>query len=151
MEGRQSNTLGVIGKDPVNFVGSDHGRRQAVATQVEQKATLKGKDVSAQARRRPAANLAAGDAMKRCSISRPPRRRCSPRPASSTTIRPIRQPLWVVQTRFYWKQHFAARQTLAIVHGYTPISGGLQYSQGGAEGPDKDLAKRYCIDPASPG
>ena len=152
LEDLQGGDLGTIGTDPVNFVGfttTVDGKR--VATKVEQKAMLHGKDVSALVRAAGLPlNLASNDGtallQKLPSAKRAPLVKAGLIDGDNE----YPAPLWTVQTRFYWTQHFTAGKTLTIEHSYTPVTGGLQYSQGiEGRGPDPELVKLYCIDPGT--
>ncbi len=150
LEDLQGEAYGTIGADPVNFVGfTTTVDGQRVAATVEQKAMLHGKDVSALVRAAGLPlNLAANDGtgllQKLPSAKRAPLVKAGLIDGDNE----YPAPLWTVQTRFYWTQHFPAGKTLTIEHSYTPVSGGLQYSQGvDGKGPDPDLVKLYCIDP----
>jgi hypothetical protein len=143
----QQGDYGTLGKDPLNFVGfATAVNGHAVDTHVEQKAMLKGRDVTAlvKASGLPVnfligdhwGEIAALSAAKKAALAK----------AGLTDGDPKNpQPLWTVQTRFYWTQHFGAGERLVITHRYTPVTGGLQYSASGTA--DPDLAKAYCIDP----
>lgn len=151
LEDLQGEAYGTIGKDPVNFVGfttTVDGKR--VTTQVEQKAIFKGKDVSALIRAAGLPlNLASNDGTSLLQKLPSAKRAPLVKAGLIDGDNEYPAPLWTVQTRFYWTQHFGAGKTLVITHAYTPVSGGLQYSQGiEGRGPDPELLKLYCIDPS---
>jgi uncharacterized protein DUF4424 len=142
----EQGDYGTLGKDPLNFVGFStavDGRK--VDAKVEQKALLKGRDVTAlvKAAGLPVNFLVAGGydmlnalpAAKKAALAKEGLIDGDPQ---------YPQALWTVQTRFYWTQHFAPGERLVIAHRYTPVTGGLLY---GTTDNNSDLNKLYCIDP----
>lgn len=55
-------------------------------------------------------------------------------------------PQWTVRTRFYWTQVFPARKTVVIEHSYQPVTGQFFYSPQYMKRTDKYDGNDYCID-----
>lgn len=139
--------LGTIGKDPLNFVGfTTTVDGKPVHAQVEQKAMLNGKDLSAVVR---AAGLPVNLAVNNAQdlLNALPSAKRVPLLKAGLIDRDGQYPtpLWTVQTRYYWTQHFPAGKTVVIEHAYTPITGGLQWSLMTGE-QDPVLVKSFCMD-----
>ena len=157
-------SLGTVGNDPVNFVNftaSVDGRK--VPLRVEQKAMFNGKDVTGivHAAGLPVNLVISGrgdDSDRFDLIDKLPRAKkaiLEKAGIAEGTGDPKRhdqeETLWVVQTRFYWKQHFPAGKTVVIEHSYSPVSGTAQYFENKEIGApsQEDWIKPFCIDKAT--
>jgi hypothetical protein len=147
--------IGTVGKDPVNFVGfSTSVDGKPVAFKVEQRALVKGRDVSAALR-------AAGVPLNLAvvpngydllgKLSRAQKAALAKAGAVAIEDDGSATALWTVQTRFYWTQHFPAGKTVVIEHGYQPVTGMGQYivNKESAESNQSDWIKPFCIDKGS--
>jgi hypothetical protein len=147
LEDFYGNAIGTIGKDPVNFVGfTTTVDGKPVVAKVEQKAMLHGKNLSALVRAAGLPlNLVAGDGadllQKLPSAKRAPLVKAGLIDGDNE----YPAPLWTVQTRYYWTQHFPAGKTVVIEHRYTPITGGMQWSATSAQD-EPDQVKGFCMD-----
>jgi hypothetical protein len=147
LEDFYGNAIGTIGTDPVNFVGfTTTVDGKPVHAQVEQKAMLRGKDVSALVRAAGLPiNLKVGNGEDQLQHLPSARRAPLVKAGLIDGDNEYPAPLWTVQTRYYWTQHFPAGKTVVIEHRYTPITGGLQWSSTSAQN-DHDTVEGFCMD-----
>ena len=145
-----SEEIGTVGNDPVNFVGfTAKVDGKAVALKAEQKAFVHGKDVSAIIRAAGLPlNLTANRGYDLLDKLGDARLKALAQAGVVDYEDNHAEPLWTVQTRFYWTQHFGAGKTVVIEHGYTPVTGGGQYfdskDMGGPS--QEDWVKPFCMD-----
>lgn len=60
------------------------------------------------------------------------------------------QPVWIVQTRYWWRQHFPAGKTTVIEHEYAPVTGQSMFDKYNLEGHYwKDFHDKFCVDRAT--
>jgi hypothetical protein len=154
IEDYRYEAVGTLGTDPVNFVdftATVDGKKVPIT--VEQKAMLKGKDVSAIVRSVGLPlNLSVGNGYDL--IDKLPRARKAILEKAGAASRSDpnsddqEDALWIVQTRFYWKQHFPASKTVVIAHSYVPVTGASQYyDNADSQGSElDDFRKSYCMD-----
>ena len=146
--------IGTVGNDPVNFVGftaAADGKR--VPVQVEQRAFLKGRDVTAaiQAAGLPVNILLAGNAQKLDKLDAGKKKALEKAGLVENEGEGQEHPRWTVRTKFYWTQRFPAGKTVVIQHSYTPVTGQTfftdydlrpkQYPDGG-----RRWQRDYCMD-----
>lgn len=139
--------LGSVGEDPVNFIGFKavvDGK--PVALKVEQRAFVKGKDVTALL----AANGAPINTVVRGGYEKLQK-------LSADAVKKLRAagvldseqtdvvPRWTVRTRFYWTQVFPAHKTVVVEHSYKPITGGSFFNRENFNYEPK-VAQEFCID-----
>ena len=141
------SAVGTLGKDPVNFIGFKavvDGK--PVAFEVEQRAFIKNKDVTAQlaAAGAPINTVVEGGYDK---LSKLP----------AATLAKLKKaglidddsgniaPKWTIRTRFYWTQRFPAHKTVAIDHSYQPVTGGSFFNDQSLTDERNEVAP-YCID-----
>jgi hypothetical protein len=142
--------LGTVTDDPVNFVGfkvTVNG--SPVAFDVDQRAVLGGRDVTAPLKRAGVpVNPLMGNTRLLDKVS----------PAARKTLLAARlaemegeyvHPRWVIRTRFHWKQKFPAGKIVVIEHTYQPVTGGTFFSNYEMAGKDNGTPWRrdYCMDP----
>ncbi len=143
-----ASPLGTVIDDPVNFVGFKavvDGK--PVALSVEQRAFLKGKDVTALvAAAGLPVNLFAGDGYRKLDALPADRHK---RLTAAGLVQGDGKtefiPQWVVRTRFYWTQRFPAHKTVVIEHSYQPVTGQSYFSAADAGKPSYG-GVGYCID-----
>jgi len=146
--------IGTVGNDPVNFVGftaTIDGKR--VPVQVEQRAFLKGEDVTAAitAAGLPVNVLVAGNMQTLDRLDAGKKRALEKAGLVENEGQGQEHPRWIVRTKFYWTQHFPAGKTVVIEHSYTPVTGQTfftdydlkpkQYPDGG-----RRWQRDYCMD-----
>ena len=153
IEDFQSEEIGTVTDDPVNFVGfTATVDGKPVTFQTEQKAFIKDRDVSAIVRGAglPLNLIAKGGYDKLDKLSDAQKKALAKAGIVDYEDNHA-EPLWTVRTRFYWTQHFPAGKTLVIEHGYKPITGGGQYYDN-ADSPARpeDWSKPFCFDPGTP-
>jgi hypothetical protein len=145
------SAIGTVTGDPRNFVGFKaivDGR--PVAVTVEQRAFLKGKDVTPQ--------LAAAGAVINPVTDRgydklaalPPEKKKALIAAGLAEGDGANEfyPQWTVKTKFYWTQKFPARKRVVIEHSYQPVTGQSFFTTAYHTRPEKNLFGDldYCID-----
>ena len=146
--------IGTVGDDPVNFVGftaTIDGKR--VPVQVEQRAFLKDKDVTATIRSAglPVNILLAGNIAKLDKLDPAKKRLLEKAGLVENEGSGQEHPRWTVRTKFYWMQHFPAGKTVTIAHSYTPVTGQTfftEYDLAPKRDPDggRRWQKEYCMD-----
>lgn len=151
---------GAMTADPKNFIGFKavvDGK--PVAFTVEQRAFVKGKEVTAALLAAGAVlNPLAGDGFQ--SLTKIPRTRLkslekagivaldeTPMPDGKGAPRLDVIPQWTVTTRFYWKQKFPAGKTVVIAHSYQPVTGASLFSTESDKQRQKYYDVDYCFDP----
>jgi hypothetical protein len=153
IEDFQGEEIGTVGDDPVNFVGfTAKVDGKPVALRAEQKAFVKGKDVSAiiRAAGLPLNLTVAGGYDRLEKLSDAQKKTLAKAGVVDYTDNHA-EPLWTVRTRFYWMQHFGAGKTVVIEHGYTPVTGaGQYYDSADAPARPEDWSKPFCFDPGTP-
>ncbi|HEX3809354.1 MAG TPA: DUF4424 family protein [Rhizomicrobium sp.] len=125
--------IGMVQKDPVNFVGFKavvDGK--PVAVQVEQRAILNGRDVTAQVK---AAGLPVNVILARDNndliAALPAAKKAALVKAGLAEMQDEDNyaARWIVRTKFYWTQTFPAGKTVVIEHSYKPVTGQALYSE----------------------
>jgi hypothetical protein len=147
------SALGEVVDDPVNFVGFKavvDGK--PVAFKVEQRAFVKGKDVTALiASTGLQINLVAGDGWRKLDALSPDKhKRLIDGGILETDGAGNYYPKWLVRTKFYWTQRFPAHKKVVIEHSYQPVTGQSfavpTEFDGSMENP---FAKQFCMDAAT--
>jgi hypothetical protein len=149
--------IGTITNDPVNFIGftvTADGKR--IAPQVDQRAIYEGRDVTTllAAQHIPVNIIAgrAGDIMQH--LSKAQIHALHAAGLSDSESGEGEHPHWTVRTKFFWKQHFSARETVVLEHAYQPVTGQTFYTSYDLS-PDpkaedyRHWTQNYCIDPAT--
>lgn len=146
--------IGTVGDDPVNFVGftaTIDGKR--VPVQVEQRAFLKDKDVTATIKSMglPVNILLAGNVRKLDKLDAVKKQALEKAGLVQNEGQGQEHPRWTVRTKFYWTQHFPAGKTVTIEHSYTPVTGQTFFSDYDLKPKqDPDGGRRwqrdYCMD-----
>lgn len=142
------SAVGTLTGDPVNFVGFKafvDGR--PVAFQVEQRAFVKGRDVTAviASTGLPIDPVTDHGYQALDKLAPDLRKRLVAVGALEDDGGGNIIPQWIVETKFYWPQVFAAHKTVTIEHSYQPVTGQSFFDGGMASG--KDEVGTYCIDP----
>lgn len=137
---------------------------QAVSPQLEQKAMVGARDVSAVLRDNGLdfTRYQWGDLAAEAIARLPAEARYALRRAGATTRKWDQDwPAWRLQTRYWWEQAFPPNQDLAVAHRYRPFAGqaalggpafradGPMARHRGGEGPGADrrpATQRYCVD-----
>ncbi len=149
IEDFQGEEIGTIGDDPVNFVGfTAKVDGKPVVLRAEQKAFIKGKDVSAIIRTAGLPlNLTAAGGYDRLEKLSDAQKKALAKAGVVDYTDNHAEPLWTVRTRFYWTQHFGAGRTVVIEHGYTPVTGaGQYYDNADTGGPSQEAwVKPFCM------
>lgn len=143
-----ASPLGAVIDDPVNFVGFKAAvDGKPVALSVEQRAFLKGKDVTALvAAAGLPVNLFAGDGYRKLdALPADKHKRLTAAGLVQGDGKTEFIPQWVVRTRFYWTQRFPARKAVVIEHSYQPVTGQSYFSAADAGKPSYG-GVGYCID-----
>jgi hypothetical protein len=61
-------------------------------------------------------------------------------------------PHWIVQTKFYWRQHFPAGKQVVLEHSYQPVTGQFffgKYDLDKTTDDGRQFMKTYCLDEAA--
>jgi hypothetical protein len=152
IEDFQGEEVGTVTDDPLNFVGfTAKVDGKPVAFQSEQRAFIKGKDVSAIVRAAglPLNLIAHGGYDKLDKLSDTQKKALAKAGIVDYEDNHA-EPLWTVRTRFYWTQHFPAGKTVVIEHGYKPVTGGGQYYDStDAPASADEWSKPFCFDPGT--
>jgi len=118
--------LGTTLEDPVNFIGfKAWADGKPVAVNVEQRAFYKGRDVTAAVRAAGLPiNVVNQAGYKKLEKLTPAQKAVLKKAGiaeweSSETA----HPLWLVRTKFWWKQHFPANKPVVLTHSYQPVTG----------------------------
>jgi len=141
------SAVGTVTDDPVNFVGFKalvDGK--PVAFKVEQRAFVKGRDVTAviASTGLPLDPVADQGYRKLDALPSAAHQRLLAAGAAETDGTDW-VPQWTVRTKFYWPQVFPAHKSVVIEHSYQPVTG--QSFFGGEEAANKDFVQNFCIDP----
>jgi hypothetical protein len=143
------SAVGAVTDDPQNFVNFKavvDGKPVKLA--VEQRAFVKGKDVTAQI-------LAAGAPVNPVTDEGYLKLEQLPRDKQKALIAAglaegdgVNEfvPQWTVRTRFYWTQVFPAGKTVVIEHSYQPVTGQFFFSPDYMKRTDKYDGIDYCFD-----
>jgi hypothetical protein len=147
--------LGTTLEDPVNFIGFRvwvDGR--PVAVNVEQRAFYRGRDVSAAVRAAGlpinVVNQAGFDKLDKLT----PAQKAALKQAGIAEWESAESahPLWLVRTRFWWKQHFPAGRPVVLTQSYQPVTGQSLFGDYALQ-PKSDEARHYaatyCLDAAT--
>lgn len=141
--------IGTVTEDPANFVGfraAVDGRPVAVAT--EQHALLHGRDVSDRLRALGVPlNPAVGGGYQVLQQLAGDKKRALIAAGLGESEGDEIRPLWLVRTRFYWTQRFAAHRTVVIEHSYQPVTGQSFFSTQYQQRTEPFDGIDYCIDP----
>lgn len=161
-EGFWEGDIGFPTKDPVNILGfRTKVDGVPVKAQVEQKAFVGGKDVTAwlKARGVPVGGLMDGEAVK--VLDRLPK--ADQDEAVRLKLATLEEfdagkgwerhlaPIWVLRTTYYWEQLFPAGRELLVEHSYKPAVGGTVATMIGSDmsGAAEDMRRyrdSYCVD-----
>ena len=148
-----NSPIGTVTNDPVDFVGfSVKADGKPVAVSVEQKAFYNGHDVTAVIRSVGLPVNVITESGYKALVALPEAKRKVLVAADLAEFDDNNnaQPHWIVQTKFYWTQHFPAGKTVVLEHGYQPVTGqsffgGTWFRQDSDE--TKGEIKSWCIDP----
>lgn len=145
--------IGTITDDPKNFVGFKavvDGKPVPVA--VEQRAFLKGKDVTAQILSFGAVlNPVAGEGYRALEALAKDKKKAMIAAGLAEGDDTAFYPQWTVKTKFWWTQKFPAKKQVTIEHSYQPVTGQSFFTTAYHKRTDKDLFGDldYCIDARS--
>ena len=147
--------LGQTTEDPLNFVGFSviaDGKR--VPFQTEQRALYKGRDVTEIIRRVgvPLNIVDPGFTKTLDGLSPANRKLLEAADLIDEESGSGPHPHWTVRTRFWWRQHFPAGQTVTLDEHYHPVTGQSLFGVDELKPQNEDGAhwlKTYCIDPAT--
>jgi hypothetical protein len=142
--------IGTVTDDPKNFVGFKaliDGK--PVPVTVEQRAFLKGKDVTAQVLSYGAVlnPVADGGYEKLGQLSRDKKKAMIAAGLAEGDDSAF-YPQWTVKTRFYWTQKFPAKKQVTIEHSYQPVTGQSFFSTAYHTRTENNLFGDidYCVD-----
>jgi len=152
---------GEMTADPKNFIGFKavvDGK--PVAFTIEQRAFVKGKDVTAQLLAAGAVlNPLVGDGFQQLAKVPLAKLRAlskagiaavdeTPQSDAKGKMTPHIEviPQWLVKTRFYWPQRFGPGKTVVIEHSYRPITGASLFSTASDKQRQKYYDVDYCFD-----
>ena len=141
------SAIGTVTDDPGNFVGfkaTVDGK--PVAFTVEQRAFVKGRDVTALVVAAGApVNPVTGEGYDK--LSKLPRDKQKALIAAGAAEGDASEfvPQWTVRTRFWWTQKFPAGKTVVIEHSYQPVTGQFFFSTQYGKRTDKQNAE-FCFD-----
>ena len=118
--------LGRTTGDPVNFVGfsvSENGKH--VPFQIEQRASYRGKDVTDILRRAGVPLNVIDPRFTRTLDALGSKQRATLKAADLIDMESgsYPHPHWLVQTKFWWRQHFAAGKPVVLDEHYQPVTG----------------------------
>jgi hypothetical protein len=144
--------IGAVTDDPVNFVGFKTAiGGKPVAFKVEQRAFVKGKDVTALLVAAGApVNPVIGDGFEKLAkLSADAFKRLKAAGVVDGDPGDV-VPRWTVRTRFYWTQRFPAHGSVVIDHSYQPVTGGSFFSRENLTGQyGTNEVAAFCIDAAT--
>jgi hypothetical protein len=145
--------LGTTTDDAKNFVGFQavvDGK--PVAFSVEQRAFVKGKDVTAQVQAAgvPLIPMIA-NGFETVEKLAPAKKKALIDAGLAEGDSESFIPQWTVRTRFFWTQKFPARKKVVIAHAYQPVTGQSFFTTASHKRGDKDLFgdSDYCLDARS--
>ena len=144
--------LGTVTDDPVNFMGfSLKSDGKPVAAAVEQRAFLKGRDVTDIVKSVGVPiNIDLGKGNDKLQALPAAKRKIltaaglAEFDSSNNAIA-----LWTVRTRFYWHQHFPSGKSVVLEQSYQPVTGQSFFGPTELEGKSDDsnyYAKNFCLD-----
>jgi hypothetical protein len=144
------SAIGTITDDPKNFVGFKaliDGK--PVTVTVEQRAFLKGKDVTSQVLSygAPLNPVVSGGYEKLDKLAKDKKKAMIAAGLAEGDDSAF-YPQWTVRTRFWWNQKFPARKSVTIEHSYQPVTGQSFFSTAYHTRTEKNLFGDvdYCID-----
>jgi len=146
------SALGTVTDDPVNFIGFKavvDGKPVSFA--VEQRAFLKGRDVTAvlAANGAPVNPVANEGYVKLEKLSADKRQRLIAAGVAEGDADEF-VPQWTVRTKFYWTQRFPAHKSVVIEHSYQPVAGQAFATPTEFDGSmENPYAKEFCMDAAT--
>ncbi len=145
---------GAMTGDPVNFVGFEAASDgKPIAVSVEQRALLKGRDVTAEVKAAGLpVNLSTDAGVK--ALDALPKAARNTLKAEGLIVWDPRydyiRPNWTVATKFYWRQHFPAGKPVTITHSYQPVTGRSFFTETAlapaAEDAPSQYVGPYCMD-----
>src|SRR5262249_2158635 len=145
--------LGTTKADGVNFVDFEaKADGKPIPVQVEQRAVLKGKDVTAAVKAVGLPlNITAKDFIAKLDALPPEKRKTLVAEGLAEVDSDNVHPTWTVKTKFYWNQVFPAGKTVVVEHRYQPVTGQSQF--GSSDLTDRERAgfnkKTFCLDAAA--
>jgi len=150
-----NSPIGTITDDPVNFVGfSVKADGRPVAVSVEQRAFFNGRDVTAivQSVGLPLNIITTNGYKLLLALSAAKRKVLSAADLAEFDGNDNALPHWIVQTKFYWRQHFPAGKSVMLEHSYQPVTGQSFFGTFDLDKNTEDgrtFMKTYCIDDAT--
>ena len=143
--------IGTVTDNPVNFVGFKavvDGK--PVPFKVEQRAILKGKDVTAliASTGAPIDPVAGEGYRKLDKLSSDKRKRLLDAGVAEGDAEEF-VPQWLVRTKFYWTQTFPAHKTVVIEHSYQPVTGQSFFGRDDTKSKSLTNNMDYCFDDAT--
>jgi len=144
--------VGRMTDDPVNFVGFNvTADGKPIAVKVEQKAMHDGRNVTATVKSVGLpVNVVSGRNYQRFAKLTVAQRQTLKNAGIAEFEDEPGIAKWIVQTRYYWMQHFPAGKTVIIEHSYKPVTGQAFFSQYELRmtpgNKDEYWKKNYCMD-----
>lgn len=130
----------------MGFVLTVDGR--TVDAQVEERAVLNGRDVTAAVKAAGLpVNIAGSDLVEKVTHLAPALRKALAAEGLVELDEEDAHPHWIAETRFWWHQKFPARKTVVIEHRYQPVTGQFLFGPDDLASRQPDYASDYCIDP----
>jgi hypothetical protein len=146
------SALGATTDDPVNFMGFKVASDGApVSAAVEQRAFVKDRDVTAAVRAAglPINPINQAGFQKLQALTPAQRKILTDAGAAEVEDPSDTHPLWTVRTRFYWRQHFPARQPVVLEQSYQPVTGQALFGAEELAAKNEDAAyyaRSFCLD-----
>ena len=144
---------GAMTEDPVNFVGfKATADGKPIAVSVEQRALLKGRDVTSAVKAAGLPVNLSNDAGVKLldGLANPVRATLKAEGLVEWNSQyDYIRPNWTVSTKFYWQQHFAAGKPVTITHRYQPVTGQAFFTEADlepADGTPSQYVGPYCMD-----
>ncbi|MDE2184177.1 MAG: DUF4424 family protein [Alphaproteobacteria bacterium] len=142
------SAVGTLTDDARNFVGfTAKVDGKPVAFRIDQRAILKGKDVTDELLTAGVpVNVVAGEGYRQLDALSPDKKKKLIAQGLADGGADEFVPQWTVKTAFYWTQKFPAHKTVVIEHSYQPVTGQSFFSPGDMKRSDKYDNVDYCFD-----
>jgi len=150
-----NSPIGTITNDPVNFVGfAVKADGHPVQVSVDQRAFLNGRDVTQTVKSvgLPINVIEEGSYKQLEALSKAKRQVLKAAGLAEFDDNDNAFPHWIVRTRFYWRQHFPAGNTVVLEQNYQPVTGQSMFGpmELNNKSDDSDYyAKNFCLDQAA--